>query len=286
MEGQAAKRYITNSIFVALNLCMTVLSCIFLADLHKIVKVLAVLIFLVLCIGIPSINQHIIYKLMLAASALLAVLVGLYIILDLTGAIYIFKDFDIIRDFILSTGPWGIVVYSVIVVLQSIILPIPAAVIILIGVAIYGPLWAFVIVTIGTVIGSFVNFMLGRTFGKKLVTWLFGAEKVEKYTGFINKKGRGMFVLMLLFPFFPDDLICMLAGLSGMKTRFFMLAVTFTRPLMIGVIAFFGSGEIIPFKGWGIPVWIGLFLLAVVSFIIITVVKNKISKKKNANISK
>ena len=70
-------------------------------------------------------------------------------------------------------------------------------------------------------------------------------------------------LVMLLFPFFPDDMLCMAAGLTKMTFKFFIIAVVLTRPVMIAFVSYFGTGKIIPFSGWGIPVWISMFVFMV-----------------------
>ena len=45
---------------------------------------------------------------------------------------------------------------------------------------------------------------------------------------------------------------------------------------MIAVYSFFGSGQIIPFSGWGIPVWIAIFCITLVLFLLLNKYKNKL----------
>ena len=71
------------------------------------------------------------------------------------------------------------------------------------------------------------------------------------------------FYLRLIFPFFPDDILCIVAGLIKMRFRFFLLAVFICRTISIAVICFLGTGELIPFSGIGIPLWIALFAFTV-----------------------
>lgn len=48
-----------------------------------------------------------------------------------------------------------------------------------------------------------------------------GKRKTEKYSRIINENGKFLFVMMLLLPFFPDDVISLLAGASNMSLPFF-----------------------------------------------------------------
>jgi uncharacterized membrane protein YdjX (TVP38/TMEM64 family) len=130
------------------------------------------------------------------------------------------------------------------------------------------------------VLGSLVTFVLGKIFGKKLVVWMVGEEKTEKYAEMLNDKGRFAFVMMMLFPGFPDDILCLVAGVTAMSYKFFITSIVITRPVMIAVYSYFGSGHIIPFSGWGIPVWIAIFCLGVLLFLLINRYKDKLTFRR------
>ena len=50
------------------------------------------------------------------------------------------------------------------------------------------------------------------------------------------------------------------------------------RPIYIVLVCYFGTGQIIPFSGWGIPVWISIFVICLL--IIIVYLKNKTNVEK------
>ncbi len=263
-----------------LSSVMIVLSCIFLNSLNRALKVAIVFIFTVGLIVFCLIDGR--YKIALRISTVIiiaaSIIVALYIVMELVGWIKYLDDFDLIRDFVLGTKQWGVIVYLLLTIFQVVFLPIPAAVTILIGVAIYGPLIAFILSLIGTYVGAIICFALGKSFGKKLVSWMIGHENADKYSKMLNDKGRWVFVIMLIFPFFPDDTLCLVAGTTSMSWKFFLLSTLLTRPEMIAFISFFGSGEIIPYSGWGIPVWIGIFVLCIALLIIASKLKKKLAK--------
>ncbi len=278
------KEIIGTIILALLSLAMIVLSCIFLTSLHRIIKAIVIFFFTFAFVIFILLDKK--YKTVLrittAITIFAAAIVSLYIIAELLGWVKYLEDFDAIRDFILSTKQWGIIVYFLLTIFQVVFLPIPSAVTILIGVAIYRPLVAFAVSLVGTYIGSVICFFLGKSCGKKLVNWMVGKDNAAKYADLLNDKGKWVFVIMLLFPFFPDDTLCLVAGTTSMKWRFFLLAMLFTRPPMIAFTAFFGSGEIIPYSGWGIPVWIGIFALCIVLLILAGKLKKKFLDRKKS----
>lgn len=175
-----------------------------------------------------------------------------------------------LTEVIRNTGEWGMVVYVLIQILQVVILPLPAVVCYVPGSGIWGAGIATLLASTGVVIGSVIAYSIGRFFGKKAVIWIAGKETTDKYINYIGNKGKTIFVLMQILPFFPDDILCMIAGLTSMSFPFFLAVMVLVRPLIIAAYCYLGNGSVIPFSGWGIPVWIAIFavciVLAVLSF--------------------
>ncbi len=167
-------------------------------------------------------------------------------------------------------GGWGMLVYFLIQVLQVVVLPLPAAVCYVPGSLIWGPLVSTLVATAGVIVGSVICYFIGKFFGKRAVVWIAGKETTEKYCSYLSKRGKVLFVLMQILPFFPDDILCMVVGLTGMNFWFFLGTIVIVRPFIIAAYCYLGSGTVIPFSGWGIAVWIAIFavciVLAVLSF--------------------
>ena len=175
-----------------------------------------------------------------------------------------------LTDIIRSTGEWGMLVFVLIQILQVVILPLPAVVCYVPGSRIWGPLTATLLASGGVLAGSLIAYAIGRFFGKRAAEWIAGKEAVDKYAKYIGNKGKVIFLLMQILPFFPDDILCIVAGLTAMNFPFFLATMLLVRPIIIALYCYLGTGSIIPFSGWGIPVWIAIFavcvVLAVLSF--------------------
>ena len=153
---------------------------------------------------------------------------------------------------------------------------------------IWGPLTATVLASAGVLTGCIISFFVGRIFGKKVAIWIIGKEQTEKYCEILGKNGKIAFVIMQILPFFPDDILCIIAGLSNISFTFFIISMAIIRPIIIAVYCFLGSGVIIPFSGWGIPVWIAIFAVIIAVSVIYFKNREKIesfitSKFKKAN---
>lgn len=265
-----------------LNLTLTVMH---LDHLNAVLYYCAVCVFSCIVVAVVAMRnvQSPIYKFLSLVNGLSAVVLVLYIALYYSGVLEKINNVEELRKFVKESGQWGVLVLFGLTLLQVVVLPIPAAVTILLGVLMYGPTVSFIVSTIGTITGSIICFLIGKFFGYKVVAWIIGDEKAKKYADFINEKGKIPFIVMLLFPFFPDDILCMAAGLTKMTFKFFIITVVLTRPVMIAFISYFGTGEIIPFSGWGIPVWIGMFVFAVALLYLINYLIGKRRDGKNSN---
>ena len=207
-------------------------------------------------------------KLSLTITILLAVLYAIYFVLVKTNILEQITSFEDLRQLILGFGGWGIISYIVINLLQCIVIPVPTTLTVLVGTAIYGPFIAFLYATIGVILGSSIAFAIGRYCSRPVINWIFGKEKVEKYQNLLNKRAELILFLTLTLPLFPDDLICMMAGVSDIKYFKFLLISVVARGVGLATISFFGSGKIIPFSGWGIAVWAILALIVLTIFIV------------------
>ncbi len=231
-----------------------------------------------LCYGYLK-SKDVIFKLFIVISFLV---VGVYVAYYFANRFGLFQQIDSLKDIkslILKHREQGIAIFTLINFLQVTFVPLPSSVTILAGTAIFGPFWAFVFASIGVLLGSVLAFFIGRLCSKPLLYWIFCKEKVEKYENLLSGRTRLILFLTLFLPLFPDDLICMLAGITDIKFKDFFFISLFARSFGIACLCYFGSGKIIPFNtGWGIGLWIVIVIVVVVGTIIAYRKRKKIIK--------
>ena len=169
--------------------------------------------------------------------------VALYFVLKDTGIIGKFSNVTELKQIISSAGALSYSLYALLQFLQVTFVPLPASVTTIVGVILFGPIKAFVISLFAILCGSFVAYFLGLLFGNKILPWAVGIEKAKELSLLLSK-GKIAFFLMMLFPFFPDDLLCLLAGVSKMDFKFFLITNLITRFLGLFCLCFIGSGII------------------------------------------
>ncbi len=206
-------------------------------------------------------------KLTFVVVAIASLVLWVYWILVMLGLKSIFATAESLQKAVASTGGWGMLVYVLIQFLQVTFIPLPAMVTTLAGTALFGPLLATILSFVGILLGSVFAFWLGDKFGEKICAWIVGKETTEKYSKMLYEKGKYLFFLMMLFPFFPDDALCLIAGMTSMSFRYFIGTILLTRPIGIFMTCYLGSGQIIPYAGWGWIVWGILIAIMIALFV-------------------
>ena len=188
-----------------------------------------------------------------------------YYILNWTGVWEHINTAEKLRDVILSWGIWGRLGFIFIQFAQVTFLPLPSTVTVIAGSLVYGPLQGGLLSTAGILLGSIFAFFLGRVFGKKLVVFMVGEKTCDKWTHFLSN-AKYSFVIMMLLPIFPDDVLCLVAGLTNMSWTFFTVTNLISRP--IGVLSVSYVNALIPYHGWGLAVW-AVIIVAIVVVIVL-----------------
>lgn len=139
-------------------------------------------------------------------------------------------DKDAFEAWLMQYGEMSRVIYLAIVALQVIFALIPGEVLEVAGGYIFGAWEGTILNLIGATLGSAVVFFLVRKFGKPLVTAFFSEEKLSKLHFLQNSKKRDLlFMIVFILPGTPKDLLCYFAGLTAMKTPFFLFISSIGR---------------------------------------------------------
>lgn len=212
-------------------------------------------------------TKKIVFKVFITLFLFFVFSLMVYIPLQQSGALNKIKSVEELKAIILNSGVWGYLIFFAIQFIQVTFIPIPAAVTTVAGALVFGPWPAFFISLVSILLASCLSFWIGRKFGTKVVYWIVGKEQAQKYNQKL-KRGKYVFFLMMLFPGFPDDILCLLAGMTTMSFKFFLTTNLITRPIVIFALVFFGSGLVIPFSGWGIYAWAALAIFMLFAFYI------------------
>ena len=180
-----------------------------------------------------------------------------------------------------STG-WVLwVVLWVLFFLQCNVLNIPAVSLLQISVhsGIEVLSWQFLLLVITAYMaGCILSYWLGRWFGSRAIKWVAGSQDdFDKWSDFINKKGKIWYLVSVVLPVFPDDILCIIAGSLKMNFGFYTLANLIGRS--IGLVTMVVFLKYIGIASSSIPFMLIIWCIGLVAEIIgLIVIKRKIKR--------
>jgi uncharacterized membrane protein YdjX (TVP38/TMEM64 family) len=157
-------------------------------------------------------------------------------------------------------GPWGPAILIGLIILQTIVAPIPGQALGLAAGYLYGFWGGLLYGWLGTVAGSVLAICLARFAGRPLVARLVRPEVLERLDRFAAGRGLLFFFLVFLIPGLPDDVLCFVAGLTRLPILALVALVAVAR--VPGIAAAIWLGASAERMGW--QVWAVLGGLAAV----------------------
>ena len=167
------------------------------------------------------------------------VFVGLTLALYFAG----FKG-DWIKPMVEQAGWFGYILYIIVQIFMTTLLcfvPATTFTFTLLSVNIFGVITGLILSIIGCWLSSITMFLVGKYGGTKLVDWLVGEEDRIKAQNLISDRATVLVPVMLACPFFPDDAICMVSGMTKMNVWYFSIMSLITRSIGIASTALLGN---------------------------------------------
>ena len=225
-------------------------------------------------------TSGILHKLFFITVFLIASVLAALYILKISGFLDKIDSVEDLRSYISSYGSYAALAFILIQFLQVVVLPIPAFITVGAGVLLFGPLYGAIYSCTGIILGSLVAFFIGRLFGVKVARWLVGQENLEKGLKTIKGKDKIVLTFMFLFPFFPDDILCFVAGITTVSPLFFVITIFITRIISVFASSYSMNNSIIPYDTWwGILLWIIFFIITILLTVLIYKKGDKIEKQ-------
>lgn len=162
--------------------------------------------------------------------AVLALLAGGGWFLYSTGFFQAASSLEGLRIYISRFAPYSYLFFFLVQFLSVVLAPIPSNITAAAGGVLFGT-WPSFLLTFGAVAaGSLLVFWLARVLGRDFADRIVSQKLSEKYQAILRAKAPVFLTLAFLFPFFPDDMLCILAGLTSLSFRRFTVIVLLTRP--------------------------------------------------------
>lgn len=166
-------------------------------------------------------------------------------------------DINNVIEYIRSFGGYAVAVSFLLMILQSIISPIPAFFITLSNAAIWGWWRGAILSWTSSMVGAAMCFYIARIIGRDIVVKLNSNSAVEHIEKFFDRYGTNAIVIARLLPFIPFDIVSYFAGLTPIGFWKFFIA-TGIGQFPATIIYSYAGGQL---TGGAQKMFIGLLIL-------------------------
>jgi uncharacterized membrane protein YdjX (TVP38/TMEM64 family) len=170
----------------------------------------------------------------------------------------------LLTSLIQTYGPVGL---AVVMVVQTILAPIPSeAVLVFAGSLGIRTVHIVIFGGLGLIGGSVIAFFIGRWGGRPLAIRLLGERWMNRVDGWVSARGSQAILLTRLVPIIPFDLISYVSGVTSLKFRDYLLATSVGALPRCWMLAVVGSyvGELLALLGMGLEL---IFLLGIAGLV-------------------
>jgi len=144
-----------------------------------------------------------------------------------------------LKNYILSFGVIGPVISILMLVLQCIISPLPASIIIFANAYIYGWQVGTLISCVGTLMGACLCFFISRIYGRPVAEKFMPSKILNRCDKIFDRYGKQVVYASRLLPFISFDGISYAAGLTQIRFQYFFWATAIgqiPRTLVLSIL--------------------------------------------------
>ena len=133
------------------------------------------------------------------------------------------------QAFISRFGVGAPLAFMAIQVFQVIFAPIPGEATGFIGGYLFGTALGFFYSSIALTVGSWINFSIGRFFGKRFVRKLIPEQALERMDFLLRHQGIMIVFILFVIPGFPKDYLSLFLGITALPFKAFILLAAIGR---------------------------------------------------------
>ena len=183
------------------------------------------------------------------------------------------------RDFILSFGTWAVVVYILLMALNTVTIMPPTVIMMVMSGILFGPFVGSVALWTGLLLGSIAAFLIARLLAQDFISARLGG-RTARFNEQLKDNGFSVVLIARLLGLPPYELVNYASGLSKISFRDFLLATMLGS--IPGAILFATTGDRLLNPDLKDPLLYVLPLFVVITFIITRLI-SRIKKSKQPN---
>ncbi len=151
---------------------------------------------------------------------------------------------DTIREIITKSKSWAMPVFVLLQIILFVFfcfVPVIETGLISLGIVLFGAWNSFFLSSISCVVSSCILFIVGDKFGEGLAVKLIGKSELERAQDLVTHKSKFILPIFFFIPGFPDDAICLVAGMTKMKFSYFFIVTFICHILDVALVCFLGN---------------------------------------------
>lgn len=172
-------------------------------------------------------------------------LIGTLILVVWFYKLGILNNSNELKNFVQIHKYWGPLIFILVQIFQVVFPVIPGGVTTVAGFLIFGPWLGFLYNYVGIMVGSVILFWLVQIYGRKFILLFVNEKTFYKYEAKLETKGfENFFILCMVSPISPADVVVMITGLTNMSLKRFTIILLITKPISIvgyGYLWMFGG---------------------------------------------
>lgn len=133
-------------------------------------------------------------------------------------------DIPRVTEYIRSLGFWGPLISFALMILQSVVAPLPAFVLTFANAAVFGWVWGALLSWSSAMAGAALCYGIAKLYGRDAVAHLTSVSAVESVDTFFAKHGKYAILIARLLPFISFDIVSYAAGLTSLGFVPFLVA--------------------------------------------------------------
>ncbi|MGT2801366.1 VTT domain-containing protein [Streptococcus henryi] len=168
------------------------------------------------------------------------------ILLTITFLVYLVRGLDILKNpealsqLLTNRMLLGAFAFLLLQIIQVVIPIIPGGVTTVVGFMAFGPVLGFILNYVGIVLGSIILFALTRHYGKMFILLFIDDKTYYHYERrLFSPTYERFFILNMISPLAPADVMVMITGLSEMSYRKFLTIILICKPISILAYGYF-----------------------------------------------
>ena len=153
----------------------------------------------------------------------------------------IFHSVHTLQNFISQFGKYAVALFIILQILQVIVPILPGGISSVVGILMFGNIPGLLYSYIGLAIGDILVYWLARYYGKPFVKLILNKKRYTQFEKLLDQPKQGikkLIIVTLLIPFAPDDLVCLVAGLTDFPFKEYLKILLLLKLWSVGVYSF------------------------------------------------